>query len=229
MVSFLACLPSIWPPYTEACLATMAPEFRERVVVVDNTETNRGVAASWNRVAERVLDEKVDWFVIVSAALRMGPCGGQDFAGILAAHPDLWVIESGWPCCGTLWIGWHLLAWSRVNVLERVGLFDENHWPAYGEDADISWRVITAMRETNAGGVWRRFDVDAWVESPGHGCELAGVQVDHDALWEYHTRKWGGRSGQETLRRPFGDDALPLSFWPRPPDARARLHAGWGL
>lgn len=226
-MTFLACLPSIWPPYTEECVNSMAPSFRERVTIIDNTETNGGVAHSWNTVARRVVDEGHDWLVIVSAATRFGPSGGTDFVARLDANPDLWVVESGWPSRGHQWVGWHLLAWSRVNVLERVGFFDENYWPAYGEDADISWRVLTAMWDTEIVDVWGRFDVDAWVASAGHGAELAGVAIDHDALWAYHTTKWGGRSGKETYHRPFNDETLPLSFWPTPPDERARMHAGW--
>lgn len=229
VVTFRACLPSIWPPYTKACLESMAPEFRDHVVVLDNTVVNRGVAASWNVVAREVIEDQLDWFVILSAATRFGRSGGVDFVRLLDGNSDAWVIESGWPSRGNQWVGWHLLAWSRIHVLERIGLFDENAWPAYGEDADISWRVLTAMIETGEEDVWRKPNVDAWVQSIAHGAHLAGALTDFPSTWAYHQAKWGGLSGHETFSRPFDDPLLPLSFWPVPPDPRARDHAGWGL
>lgn len=210
-------LPSIHPPYTEACLDGLAPDVAALTVVVDNTVENRGVAGSWNIGARRVLDEGLDWLVSLSAATRFGPCGGRDFIDLLDRYSSSWVVESSVP------VGWHLIGWSR-ELLERVGLFDENHWPAYGEDADMAHRVGVAISESDWPAyreAWRVEPVDAWLAMQGHGTKLAGVQVDMTKTWAYHRAKWGGLSGHETCRRPFGDPTLPLGFWPTPPDPRS--------
>jgi hypothetical protein len=217
-VTFLAVLPSIWPPYSSACLDGMAPEFRRHVLVVDNTTHNRGVAASWNVGARVVLEDRLDWLVVVSAATRFGSEGGRDFLKVLDVS-DGWVVESGAP------VGWHLLAWSR-RILERVGLFDENYHPAYGEDADVSRRVHVAQAEDGEPTAWECHDGDVWIASRGHGTELAGVEPNIARSIRYHERKWGGWSGHERFRRPF-DTKRPLSWWPRPPHRWAVRHEGW--
>lgn len=52
-MSFVAVLPSIFTPYTETCLGSMCDELRDNTMVVDNTEQNRGVPASWNAYMRR--------------------------------------------------------------------------------------------------------------------------------------------------------------------------------
>lgn len=220
-MTFLAVLPSIWPPYTTACLDTMGPALLSRLLVVDNTDTNRGVAASWNIAARRVLTEQTDWLIVVSAATRFGPPGGDDFLDELDTAEGRWVVESAGQAPV---VGWHLIAWHR-DVLETVGLFDENFWPAYGEDMDYSHRVLTAD-DTR----WTTVTVDARIESVNHGAHLAGVTLDHEASQRYLSAKWGDtnayRIGPRAWSTPFGKN-LPLSWWPTPPDRRAVRHRGW--
>lgn len=208
-MSYLIVLPSIWPPYTDACMRGLAPDLADHLLVVDNTIDNLGVAGSWNVAARHVLDSNLDWLVVLSAATRFGPEGGADFIAALDRYRNsYWVVESSAP------VGWHLLAWSR-SVFEQVGLFDETFWPAYGEDADMSYRIHTAQREGIAGG-WANERVDAWIAMQGHGCRLAKVQIDYDRAWTYYLKKWGGLSGHEMYDRPFNDPTLPLSYWPAP-------------
>ena len=222
-MTFLIVLPSIHPPTTEPCLAGIADSLKERLLLVDNTTRNRGLAASWNLGAQQVLDEGLDWLVILSAATRFGLAGGEDFVALLDFYDpaSTWVIESDAP------VNQHLMAWSRP-MLEGVGLADENFHPIYGEDASFSRRVHVAQAE-GWGGTWVKEPVDAWVTMVGHATKLAGVKVDHDRSRDYYVRCWGGMSGHETFTRPFGDPDLPLSFWPRPPDPRAVEHEGWEI
>jgi hypothetical protein len=214
-VSYLIVLPTIWPPYLKACLDGMDDDLVEHLLVVDNTHRNLGLAASWNMGARRVLRDSLDWLVILSAATRFGPEGGRDFVALLDHHDtdETWVLESSAP------VNQHLFAFSRP-CLERVGLFDENFFPIYGDDADISRRVHVAQQDDGAGK-WDNEPVDAWIAMAGHATKLAGVTVDFPKTWAYYETKWGGLSGHETFTRPFGDPDLPLSFWPVPPDPRS--------
>ncbi len=234
-MTFLAVLPSIWPPFTRACLGGMAPEFRDHCVVIENEPMNRGVAASWNAIARRVIAEEIDWLVSVSAATRWGPSGGKDFiAAMDDASSYAWVLESAMP------VGWHCIAWSRERVLEPVGLFDENFWPAYGEDMDMSCRILIAMKgngkvksgERKGASLWDCVETDATLELVNHGCRLAGIQPDFVANERYLAAKWGPRdtskpSGYE-FEIPFA--SVPsLAFWPEPPDDRCNPHGGWWM
>lgn len=236
-MSYLVVMPTIYPPYRDECIASMGQSMRDNLLVVENTERNRGLAGSWNIGARRVLEEGLDWLVTISAGMRFGESGGDDFLATLDRHPAAWVIEGGWDIHkrSDLVSGWHLIAWSRRNVLERIGLLDENFWPIYGEDADWSTRLLIALDEepnTNGAQRWVTFDTDAWLVMAQHSAELAGIRNDFPDAWDYYERKWGSRPGDGKVgpfKRPFDDPALPLSFWPTPPDPRAREHEGWAL
>lgn len=209
-MSFVAVLPSIWPPYTEACLTSMAPELRTQILVVDNAppNPNLGVAASWNRGVDLCRDAEADWLVIVSAAIRFGPPGGLDFLAELDVHPGAAAIEAGWG------LGWHLIAFQR-QTLERAGRFDENFWPGYYEDLDYSRRIRLAGLTHEPPPFWVKVDVDAYVASFAHAERFAGVKADAPRLVAYYEAKWGGPPGQETFTHPFGDQARGLDWWPQ--------------
>lgn len=220
-MSYFIVLPSIHPPYLDQCVDGMHEDLRRHLLIVNNAPpwTNLGVAASWNLGARQVLKEQRDWLIVCSAATRFGSAGGRDFVDALDAHRDAWVVE---PAGQVPVVGWHFLAWSRVNVLERVGLFDENYWPAYGEDQDISFRILQAANEDGAPpDFWPKVNIDASLAMVNHGVQLAGVEWDQPKLWRYYRKKWGGSFGRETFTRPFGDMTRSLGWWPTPPDRRS--------
>lgn len=221
-MSALWIIPSIWQPYTDDCVASMHASIDG--LEVDNTDRNRGVAASWNVGAEAVLGSDTDWLVLCSAATRFGDAGGLDFMAQLELHDPstTWAVEGAWG------LGWHLIAFSRMT-LERVGLFDENCHPAYLEDMDYSWRIRLAAEDHGVAQLWPKVDVDAWVRSFSHATRFTGVTADWDMLAAYMRTKWGelGHLGQGPWRHPFDDPTLPVSFWPTPPDPRAVAHDGW--
>lgn len=236
-MSALIVMPTIHPPYRDACFATMSPQFRDRLVMVDNSgATNLGLAASWNVGARRVLEEGHDWLVTISAGMRFGKSGGDDVLATLDSLPEAWVVEFGWDIHdrSELWSGWHLIGWSRRNVLERIGLLDENFWPIYGEDADWSLRLLAALDETpNPDGLvrWETVDrIDAWLVMAQHSGELAGVRNDYPDMDAYFQAKWGRSFSDgtvETYQRPFNEASRSLAWWPSPPDPRHRAHGGW--
>lgn len=192
------------------------------VIVLDNTAHNRGCAASRNVGVRAMFDYDADWVIDVSPVTRFGPAGGRDFVESVAAN-DSWVVQSSTP------VNWHCIAWSR-RMHERVGLWDENFWPIYGEDGDMSRRIHLAMAEDppvgSSAARWDCVDTDAWITMHGHAAKLAGVWTDHERMWQYYVAKWNGRSGEETHVRPFGLD-VGLDWWPSPPHALAWPHKGW--
>lgn len=181
------------------------PELLNRTVVVDNSEKNIGVAASWNLGVARMYEAEADWLIIMSAALRFGAPGGLDFLAALDPNADAVAVEAGHG------IGWHLIAIAR-STFDAVGTFDENFWPAYMEDVDWGHRVHCWL----AGNPpwWPKVSVDVAIAGFAHGIDLGGVRVDNAALDSYYRRKWHGTRGQERTCLPFGDQ--PLSYWPEP-------------
>lgn len=223
MTSFVAVLPSIWPPYTHACVETMAPGLVEHLHVIDNAGLrNLGVAASWNVGARAMYAVEAEWLVIVSAGMRFGSPGGLDFiAALERATGGEWAIEAGaCPTDPTYGFGWHLIAFPR-RTFDRVGLFDENFWPAYFEDLDYGHRIRCASGwELGNDPMWPKVEVDATLASFAHGIHLAGIESDPTALIRYYSRKWGiapGAPDSEVFyTSPFGDPKLGLDFWPAP-------------
>ena len=51
------------------------------------------------------------------------------------------------------------------------------------------------------------------LESFAHGIQLAGVEIDPEALARYYVEKWGGMPSHETFTTPF-DSGRRLSWWP---------------
>jgi len=219
--TYLVVLPSIYPPYTQACLESLPAISTSNLLLINNTTINRGVAASWNLGRQRVLDESRDWLIILSASVRFGADGLDDFIGVLDDHRIALAVEAADE------MGWHLIAFPRCT-LEAVGPFDENFWPGTFEDNDFSWRIQCRVKESGQKfRSWPKVSVDAYSASYGHSFLLAGVQGDGACLRDYYIRKWGGPPSEEVFTRPFGDEAKPLSWWPTPPDRRRFNHAGW--
>lgn len=190
-MSYVVVLPSIYQPYTDDCLATCK---LSNILVVDNTVENRGVAASWNLGIDYMVTENAEWLIILSAGVRFGDLGGQEFIIALDAYPTAKVIEGSWG------LGWHLIAFRR-EIFDKVGRFDEAFHPAYFEDNDFAYRIKLAYNLHPP--YWPKVDVDAWVRSFAHGERYGGVQADGGALLRYYTDKWGGPPGKETFTTPF--------------------------
>lgn len=205
-MSHLVVIPSIYQPYTDACLrsARIAPE---DLLLIDNTKHNRGVSASWNLGAHRVLDEGRDWLVICSAGMRFAGRGIATFTDQLALHPTAQAVEAG---CD---LGWHLIAIHRTTF-ERVGFFDENFYPAYMEDNDYGRRIILGFGINYIQGVesWPKVIVAATLTSAAHGIEYGGVEGDGNQLNGYYAEKWGGLPSQERFTLPF--NLHGLDWWP---------------
>lgn len=190
-MTYLAILPSIYRPWTNACLRSCR---LDGVELVDNTRRNRGVAASWNLGVHHVRGEKLDWLIIMSAACRFGDAGGADFIEHLEATDGAEIAveaDNG--------VGWHLIAFPRF-VLEKVGFFDENFHPAYYEDNDYAYRM---RLEFGQSAPWPKVGVDVRLEGLQHGRDLANVQVDFATLRSYYVRKWGGMPSHEHFTKPF--------------------------
>lgn len=197
-----AVLPSIYPLWTERCIATMDEGLRTDTLIVDNTEHNRGVAGSWNLGIDCMEQRRSDWLILVSASMRFGAPGGRDFLAELVADTDSPAVEA-------LFLGWHLIAFRR-DTIERVGRFDEVFYPGYYEDIDYSRRAALAFHF--AAPYWRKVEVDASHAGHAHGILLGGVEVQSVKQERRYMRKWGGPKGAETYRHPYGDVHLDHTF-----------------
>lgn len=225
MSSLLVTVPVITTTYADACMESVkdpASSFGvelDDVLLVDNSRDgfvadryglrthrdpdghNLGVAGAWNVGAREVLERDLDYFVIMSSVMLFGP----------KLHCTwLWQMEQFW---GETVIeadghSWHLIALHR-RVLERVGLFDENFYPAYEESIDYGYRMRMLRLEHSFRHVW----VNAISQAAGGHSQV--VSCPNEPLKRYYEEKWGGPKGQEKWVQPYG--SMPLEFWERKP------------
>jgi hypothetical protein len=210
-------IPSIDPAFGKACQESLSPEVRERLCVVDNTEHNHGVAASWNIGIRHAAAIGADWLVICSESMRFGPAGGKDFeaglaglAGLVMGRCDqtcTQVIDTGQGFCQNGY-GWHLIG-LHMGTVERVGLFDEIFYPAWWEDADYKRRMHLAkiLEDEPVDGV------DAHLAACEH--TLASGALGGVGWWTTMSRyelKWGGLAGEERWIHPYNDPRLDWRF-----------------
>lgn len=208
-------LPSVDPTYREACLGSLATNIRERVLVIDNTHTNRGVAASWNLGLARAVSVEADWLVLMSEAVRFKEAGGADLETALNDDTDsLWVDLVG--------TGWHLVAF-RTHMLRRVGRWDENFWPAYFEDTDYLVRMHLAgypsPRLNDRPGRRLIAGLDVYDAGTEHSITTGLVGVNFTPLVDYYRAKWGATPPEYRYPTPFNNPGVGWGWWPaRQPD-----------
>jgi hypothetical protein len=221
-MSTLLTVPVIDPELSIGCLDTIHPALD--LLVVDNCADplpwyrpgatvvrpgrNLGVARSWNLAIRAAVGAGHDAVAFVSAAVRFGPAGGRDLAGL---DPGKWGVTPE-PA------GWHTAVLTTA-LFDRIGLFDENWFPAYYEDADMIRRAALAGIHFGAGPTV----VDLTIGAPGHGVDTLRHQhpgnptINYDTLADYWHTKWGLSVNDATdisqgHATPFGED-VALSWW----------------
>lgn len=213
MASYLLLIPSVVPSSSTRCLVSFFNP--NNVLIIDNTEINRGVAASWNIGIDKVLEQNRDWLIICSESVTFGPRGGREFIEALDYYKNEDIIEAG------NGLGWHLIAFN-ARTLRDVGYFDEMFYPAYYEDNDYSHRY-QLIREVGVGypggrdeyakdfpgkPLWPKVDVDANLEGTAQGIIKTEIKIDFVDLENKYKQKWGGVSPNEKYSLPYNDPLL---------------------
>lgn len=221
-MEYLAVLPVLDYTYADRCIESIlakdsAGDFGDNLLVVDNTRTgdartryglptyrdpdghNLGVARAWNVGARRVVADRLDYLIIVSASMLFGPIYQTTWMRQMREFWGSRVIEATGH-------SWHLIALHRATF-ERVGLFDENFYPAYFEQVDWCRRLKLVG--------WERAFERVWVNALSQGAALHNQTVSCPAppLLAYYADKWGGPKLEETHQLPWGDQ--PLDYWPQ--------------
>lgn len=154
---------------------------------------NIGCARAWNLG----LKAGADWTFIV---------------GISAVFPNgfseiLLDIHKGSQYALITDLSYHCNAISK-KLVEKIGFFDENFYPAYYEDTDFQRRMhLAGVDEPN-------------IVIPAYSTMMAnsvtskeGLPVHYQHLQDYYKEKWGGIPGEETFKTPFGKPENDLKYW----------------
>jgi len=193
-------------------------------VEVRRQRYNLGVAASWNLIIQTGLGWGYDEIYIGSNDTVVDP-------GLLSAVRD---VDKSHPDDAM----WHIWAWNfwciHARAVSRVGLFDENFYPAYREDQDYSYRcdILAKMKRYSIPALAMpglpQVDIDPALKAFHAG----SMTVKSDKVYARHNKnthgnwntthyklKWGGLPPNEQFVIPYdgkyGEDK-DHRWWPDP-------------
>lgn len=183
-------------------LVKMNHPFIKQMKVV-HMPANIGVAGSWNLTIKSTMNAK--YWVFVNDDVAFKPGCLQEIDDIYNADPDMGMVH---PEPGEFEIGtWDCFAISD-RIIQLFGLFDENTYPAYCEDADYIMRLahrpikkVIGLHHTFYHGY--EDSNNYYAEKGGSNTSKADkhlaeiVQNANVLNIEYLTRKWG--AGWRTL------------------------------
>lgn len=225
-MKFLILLPVIVESVADKCLDTIDPVYYKNILIIDNTKDsikhragisyehhpeNLGVARSWNIGAHKVVKDKLDYLIIISATMLFQD-GLRDFIEALEANKNRWGLE-------TQHI-WHCIALNR-NMIERCGYFDENFYPAYYEDSDYirRWELSGIHNTMSQTHRLPKVQVNATHQGDAHAMK-SGIKVNMDASRNYFIKKWGFEPRYDTQENrdklytaPFNNPENYVDFW----------------
>lgn len=225
-MKFLIILPVIVESVAEKCLDTIDPVYYSNILIIDNTRDgikrragisyehhpeNLGVGRSWNVGARKVMKDKLDYLVILSATMLFED-DMHGFIQDLENNKNPWGLE-------TQHI-WHLIALRRA-MIERCGYFDENFYPAYYEDSDYIRRWELSGIHNPMSSTHRLPKVNVNATHQGDALSMkSGIKVNIDASRSYFIKKWGFEPRYDTQENrdklytaPFNNPENDVGFW----------------
>ena len=186
----------------------------DRIVVIDNggglgelegvevvrPGRNLGVAASWNWFLRNV----PDGVIICNDDVILAPDSLEELCRAAEAHPKGLLFCTADPSLA-------LHRWSlflqRGESAAKIGMYDEQFWPAYYEDADYDRRIqLARLGPTLVHGLTFRHDPGRTTAALDPATRL-NYQDHYAHNAEYYQRKWGGPRHAETYTAPFGGAA----------------------
>lgn len=217
-MNYVIVIPSGGGDKLNVCLDSIDPEIRKNVLVYKNapkieerddvlgyggTGLNDGVSAGWNYGVNYVIDNKLDYVIIVSQNVVFTD-GMRDFIARLSNMPEYGIITPE---------GWHCVALSR-KTLELVGEFDTNFYPIYYEDTDYELRLY------KHGIIEQIYEVPLYsLRTPGGYSTTLGLRPNVEKCKEYFIKKWGvifsytDYEKQIFFDHPFNDSNNALSYY----------------
>ena len=191
-----------------------------RSVYVSIPFRNLGVAPSWNHIIKSF--PEVPFILIPGNDIKFSP---GDLEKIYNAHvesPDSFIFVEGFACFGI-----------TPHVIETVGLFDENIYPAYYEDNDYHHRIklleLTPIHvNTNVihqnGSQTIRSNI---VYNNANGQTFPQNM-------KYYADKWGENAPRShdfnlMYKHPFNDSTKDADYWKYDPKRRTILCQAWRM
>jgi len=163
------------------------------IIKIDHRKENMGCGPAWNHV----IQTSPGWWLLAGSDVKFGPGSLDKIYERSKESDDISII------CAD---GYNIFAMSPLGV-SKVGLFDENFYPAYFEDVDHFRRVaLSGARAVNVPGFsYVHGEAPHWGSSTIHSDPEIRARNGRvmENLSAYYIRKWGGPPGKEVWKTPY--------------------------
>jgi hypothetical protein len=186
-------------------------------ITVCHMPANVGCAGAWNLIIKCYMN--APYWIIVNDDVSFCPGLLQEMAGYMETDPDLGMIH---PNKGDYELGaWDLFV-IRDRIVQLFGLFDENTYPAYNEDADYIMRMRHRPIKKIVGTLHQYYHGDKLCTQYYESGSQTQVSEPHlktmldevnDKNIEYMTKKWGAdwRVCNPTTH-PYNKTDIPIDY-----------------
>lgn len=181
---------------------------------------NLGVAPSWNFIIKSF--PEASFILIPGNDVKFSPGDLTKIYNCHSSNPDAFIAAMGFACFGV-----------TPHVIDKVGLFDENIYPAYYEDNDYSHRLkLAGVPELQVPDI-----------NPIH--QEGSQTIRSDSFYNsangqtfvknmnYYSEKWGPQAAgthdyNVMYKNPFNDPTKDCAYWRYNPLRRKNLNEDWG-
>ena len=185
-------------------------------IKVCHMPSNIGCSGAWNLIIKCYMNSP--YWIIVNDDVSFGPNLLKEFSDTEYVNPEVGLIhaKSGDFDLG----GWDLFL-IKDFIINDFGLFDENLYPAYCEDADylmrFMYRPINKITSLN-GFYYHGHSLEYYDENGGAQTTKCDPDLDkivkmaHESNCKYLDKKWGeGWRQCCPYMNPFNKEDIPIS------------------
>lgn len=199
-------------------------------IIKDNWRDNRGCSKAWNEGVSQAVEEGADYILIVNDDILFSKHTIDAMVEEFEQQADDVVLFSAVNVATSCPTPEAVFDFERQpsNVAEhpdfscfmikpdfqeRIGLFDEQFWPAYFEDNDTHRRVnLLGYRALCTSGA-----AYYHVGSQSVAQDSTGVITNNfDKNKAYFIQKWGGPPEAAIYESPYNDPSFKPNMWRRP-------------
>jgi len=190
-------------------------------VRVRTPEKNTGVAPGWNWIFTN-FDKP--WYFIAGNDVMFTPGDLEKMATVAWEKHE--VVGKVFGNQG------HNAHITTKLALEKVGLYDENFYPAYLEDCDYMWRCkLTGVERAETPGCnIIHGEAPLWGSSTIHSNNEYRILngITHGNGFKYYHHKWGGNNDAEVYEHPYNNPEMGPKDWIFYPELR-EMNDIWGV
>lgn len=172
---------------------------------IHNPGYNIGVASSWNWICKK---NPAEYWLLAGNDIQFTPGDLRKIDLFVSTYYDYVMYPANWG---------HSLFAIRQSCFDGAGYFDQNFFPAYGEDQDHCYRIkLAGLKWTDVPNVHAvHGEPPLWGSStvwsdPVLNRKCAITQQNNA---EYFRRKWGGEPGKEKFIHPYDNPDLSIKEW----------------